>query len=366
MKYLKHKIYGIIFNLFKIFPIDKNKVMFIVDSGESFKGNLDYIKKEFEKRDTFDFNFFYKDKLSFGAFKDLASSKYVFLNDNFFPMAFMNFKSESLVTQLWHAPGAFKKFGGSVSSEDERQMLLKISQNTDYLITSSKNIEKFYSEAFQIPADKIKPLGLPRADYYFENHNINSLKREFCNKYGIDSDRKIVLYTPTFRDEEKYNNVFNYLDLKKFNESLGDEYVLALRLHPKIKDFYKGDISAKENYVDCSDYSSEQELLLISDILITDYSSIMIEFAMLNKPIVFFTYDFDSYMNNERGFYFDFKSTVPGPVVYDSDQLIDVIKNQEFEEKKVSEFVTTQFDEIDGNASKRVVDFLLNEGDKNE
>lgn len=363
MKYLKHKVYGMIFNLFKIFPIDQNKITFIVDSGESFKGNLDYIKREFEKRGAFEFNFFYKDKLSIGAFKELATSKFIFLNDNFFPMAFMNFKSESVVTQLWHAPGAFKKFGGSVSSDDDRLMLSKISKNTDYLITSSKNIEDFYSEAFQISKDKIKPLGLPRADYYFENHNINDLKRDFFNKYGIDSDKKIVLYAPTFRDKEKYNNVFNYLDLDKFNESLGDEYILALRLHPKIKDFYSGNISTEGKYIDCSDYSSEQELLLISDILITDYSSIMIEFAMLNKPVVFFTYDFDSYLNKERGFYFDFKNTVPGPIVYDSNQLIDIIKSKNFNEKKLSEFVITQFDEINGDASKRVVDFLLNEGD---
>jgi CDP-ribitol ribitolphosphotransferase len=85
----------------------------------------------------------------------------------------------------------------------------------------------------------------------------------------------------------------------------------------------------------------------------------MIEFALLNKPIVFFTYDYDSYLNNERGFYFDFKSTVPGPVVYDSNQLIDVIKNHEFDESRILEFVKTQFDEIDGHASERVVDYLL-------
>lgn len=366
MKYLKHKVYGTLFNLFKIFPISENRITFIVDSQESFKGNLDYIKREFEKRGTFEFNFFYKDKLSLGAFKDLASSKYVFLNDNFFPVAYMNFKSESIITQLWHAPGAFKKFGGSVSNESDRQMLLKISKNTDYLITSSKNIEKFYSEAFQMPTEKIKPLGLPRADYYFENHNIDELRQDFFNKYGVSSNKKIILYAPTFRDEEKYNNVFNYLDLDEFNAALGDEYILALRLHPKIKDFYSGDISTKGKYIDCSDYPSEQELLLISDLLITDYSSIMIEFAMLSKPVVFFTYDFESYLNDERGFYFDFKNTVPGPIVYDSNQLIDVIENKNFDEKKLCEFVMTQFDEINGNASKRVVDFLLNEGAKNE
>ena len=85
----------------------------------------------------------------------------------------------------------------------------------------------------------------------------------------------------------------------------------------------------------------------------------MVEFAILNKPIVFFAYDLDSYLSNERGFYFDFESGVPGPVVSNSNQLIDVIANGEFDESKMSDFSKMQFDAIDGKASKRVVDFLL-------
>ena len=199
-------------------------------------------------------------------------------------------------------------------------------------------------------------------DYYFENHDLDKLKRDFCRKYNIAPDKKIILYAPTFRDEEKYNNVFDYLDLEKFNHELGCEYVLALRLHPKIKNFYRDDISSESQYVDVSDFESEQELMLISDILITDYSSIMIEYSALNKPTVFFTYDLDYYLANERGFYYDFKTTVPGPIVYSSDQLIDVIKDNEFDKSRISEFVKTQFDDIDGHSSARVVDYLLNRG----
>lgn len=362
MSFLKHKIYGKLFSLFKIFPINKSKVSFVVDSNKSFKGNLDYIRKELEKRGNFEFNFFYKDRISFSNFKNLATSKYIFLNDNFFPLAFMNFRDEAFVIQLWHAPGASKKFGGSVCSPSEREILSKASDNTDYLISSSKKVENQYIEAFQIDKSKIQPLGVPRIDYYFENHDIDRLKQDFCKKYDVPSDRKIILYAPTFRDEEKYNNVFDYLNLEDFNEALGDEYVLALRLHPKIKDFYKNDISSKGRYVDVSDFESEQELMLISDMLITDYSSIMIEYGVLNKPIIFFTYDLDSYLANERGFYYDFKQTVPGPIVLTCDELIEVIKNDEFEKDEISKFIRTQFDAIDGESSKRVVDFILNDG----
>ena len=358
MSFIKHRIYGILFKLFKFTNVKYNRVSFIIDSRESFKGNLDYIKNEFEKRGDFEFHFFYKDKLSMTGFKNLASSKYIFLNDNFFPLAFMKFKDENIIIQLWHAPGASKKFGGSVEIEN-RPILSRISQNTDYLITTSDNIKDFYSEAFQMPKEKIKALGLPRMDYYFENHDLNQLKSEFYNKYNISKDKKIILYAPTFREDEKYNNVFNFLDLGKFNESLGDEYVLALRLHPKINKFYGEDISAEGKYIDVSRYENEQELMLISDILITDYSSIMIEFSALDKPTVFFTYDLDNYLSNERGFYYDFKKTVPGPIVYTTEELIDVVKNNNFDKSKISQFISTQFDVIDGKASKRIVDFLL-------
>ena len=194
---------------------------------------------------------------------------------------------------------------------------------------------------------------------------MDKLRSNFNFKYPIAENKKIVLYAPTFRDNPEDNNVFNFLDLEKFNKELGEDYILVLRLHPKIKKFFKDKIEVNQKYVDCSDFKNEQELLLISDILISDYSSIMIEFALLNKPIIFFTYDYDTYMSKDRGFYFDFKKNVPGPVVYTTDELIAEVKNNDFDKNKISEFRKTQFNSIDGEASKRVVDFLLNDGGKN-
>ena len=359
--FLKHKIFGKIFNVFTRFSIDDNLISFIIDSNESFSGNLEYIKNEFEKRGNFKFNFYYKDKLSVNSLKKLATSKYIFLNDNFFPFALMNFNKKTLVIQLWHAPGAFKKFGGSV---ENASMLKMISQNTDYLIVTSKNIEDFYSEAFQIDKSKIRSLGLPRADYYFENHDVDELKKNFYKRYNLDSNKKIILYAPTFRENEKFNNVFNYLDLAKFNERLSDDYTLILRLHPKINKFYSSDIKIEGDYIDCSDYKNEQELMLLADILITDYSSIMIEFGLLNKPIVFFAYDLDNYLSNERGFYLNYKNDLPGPIVHTTEELIECIEKG-VDTSNLDSFLKTQFDEIDGNSSKRVVDFALKEGEKN-
>ena len=360
--YFKHKIFGFIFNLFSKSKVNDNQIAFVVDDKNSFKGNFQYIKREFSKRGDFDFVFFNKNSLSISNIKKLAKSKYIFLNDNFLAIAFMNFNKDSKIFQLWHAPGAFKKFAASSSdNKEEIAVIAKASKKTDYLFITSENIKGFYRDAFRIDENKIKSFGIPRTDYYFEDKNIKKLRENFDERYPIAKNKKIILYAPTFRDNEEDNNVFNYLDLEKFNNALSEEYVIALRLHPKINQFFKGDIDTKADFIDVSDYKKEQELMLISDLLITDYSSIMIEFALLNKPIIFFTYDYDRYLTKDRGFYYDFESKVPGDIVKTDDELIKLIKEGSYNTEKHNSFLKMQFDYLDGNSSKRIVDFILEE-----
>ena len=360
--YFKHKIFGFIFNLFSKSKINDNQIAFVVDDKNSFKGNFQYIKREFSKRGDFKFVFFNKNSLSISNIKKLAKSKYIFLNDNFLAIAFMNFNKGSKIFQLWHAPGAFKKFAASSSdNKEEIAVIAKASKKTDYLFITSENIKDFYRDAFRIDGNKIKSFGIPRTDYYFEDKDFKKLRENFDNKYPLAKNKKIILYAPTFRDNEGDNNVFNYLDLEKFNNALSEEYVLALRLHPKINQFFKGDIDTKADFIDVSDYKNEQELMLISDLLITDYSSIMIEFALLNKPIIFFTYDYERYLTKDRGFYYGFESNVPGDIVKTDDELIKLIKEGNYNTEKRDSFLKMQFDYTDGNSSKRIVDFILGE-----
>jgi len=360
--YFKHKIFGFIFNLFSKSKVNDNQIAFVVDDKNSFKGNFQYIKREFSKRGDFDFVFFNKNSLSISNIKKLAKSKYIFLNDNFLAIAFMNFNKDSKIFQLWHAPGAFKKFAASSSdNKEEIAVIAKASKKTDYLFITSENIKGFYRDAFRIDKNKIKSFGIPRTDYYFEDKNIKKLRENFDERYPIAKNKKIILYAPTFRDNEEDNNVFNYLDLEKFNNALSEEYVIALRLHPKINQFFKGDIDTNADFIDVSDYKNEQELMLISDLLITDYSSIMIEFTLLNKPIIFFTYDYDRYLTKDRGFYYDFESNVPGDIVKTDDELIKLIKEGSYNTEKHNSFLKMQFDYLDGNSSKRIVDFILEE-----
>lgn len=204
-------------------------------------------------------------------------------------------------------------------------------------------------------------------DFYSEEHlsknYLNIIRKKFEEKYPILKNKKIILYAPTFRETLKYNNFLEFFDIKKFNEELGEDYVLIIRLHPKINEFFNEssilfDSLISDNVINCTDYENEQDLLLLSDILITDYSSIMIEFSFLKKPSIFFAYDLERYLKEERGFYYNYKN-VPGPIVYNTNELIKIIKGLNFDYNKIEDFINYQFDFSDSNSSKRIVDFLL-------
>lgn len=368
---LKHRIYGAIFNIFNIFPIKDNSVSFVVDKNKSFIGNFNYIYKELNLRNiNLEYNCVVKNRFSFSDIYHLARSKYIFLNDNFLALAYMNISNKTKIIQVWHGPGAFKKFGYSsvdLNDKDLIKLIRNSSKRITYLTVTSENIKKYYSEAFQIDEDKIIPSGIPRLDFYskknISKNNISRIKEDFMRNHPEIKNKKIILYAPTFRENSEYNNVFKYFDVVKFLNELSDRYVLLVRLHPKMYEFDREnninkDIFNLDNIIDCTKYENEQNLLLMSDILITDYSSIMIEYSILNRPIIFFAYDLDNYLSNERGFYFDYKD-VPGTIVKNTSELIDVIKNSKFNMDKLEKFLKFQFDYIDDKSSKRIIDFVL-------
>ncbi|MBZ9570423.1 CDP-glycerol glycerophosphotransferase family protein [Methanobrevibacter sp. TMH8] len=375
----KYKIFAYIFNFFKLFSFNRNDVFFILDKKNSFNGNSKFIKNELSKRDKFKFYTLSKEDYSFQGVKSpintikkfftllnfffigsyrLSKSKYVFLNDNFFPLAYMNFNKDVTIFQLWHAPGAFKKFGISSLDDENVKILTKLSNKNLKLSVSSKNIFEFYQEAFGVNKDQIFNFGVPRIDYYFNkkynnNENIKNIRKNLERRYPEIKGKKLVLYAPTFREnKEKNDDIVNKFDFKRFNSCLGDKFSLIFKSHPKIT------TPSIEGVIDLTTYSDEKELLLISDILITDYSSLMVEYALLSKPIIFYPFDLDYYLKYERGFYFDYKD-VPGPIAKDTDEIIKIIKNNDFDFNLIDNFVKNNYDYLDSNSSKRIVDYVL-------
>ena len=371
--YEKHKIYAKIFNILRKFPQKNNKITLLTNKNHSFEANLEFIAKELDNRNNsgknYEYKFIPKDSLSFANIRDFASSKYVFLVDNFFPLAFMNVEGMKWV-QLWHGTGLFKKFGYDLLNDEDERIMEMFAPKIDLVSVSSENVADIYARNFYVDKSKVKPFGVPRNDFYDEEHlsdaYLSELRESFERDYPELKDKKLVLYAPTFREDPKNNAVFNYFDIEKFLNELGDEYALAIRLHPNYKRFCDEehnidleDLTNRYDIINFTGFKDEQKLLLLADILIADYSSIMVDYTILKKPVILFAYDLEVYLSKERGFYFDYKEMVPGKMVSNMDELIDSIKEEDFRLEKMEEFHKLQFGEFKPNSSKLILDYIL-------
>ena len=371
--YEKHKIYAKIFNVLRKFPQKNNKITLLTNKNHSFEANLEYIAKELDNRNNngknYEYKFIPKDSLSFANIRDFASSKYVFLVDNFFPLAFMNVEGMKWV-QLWHGTGLFKKFGYDLLNDEDKKIMEMFAPKIDLVSVSSENVADIYARNFYVDKSKVKPFGVPRNDFYDEEHlsdaYLSELRESFEKDYPQLKGKKLVLYAPTFREDPKNNAVFDYFDIEKFLNELGDEYALAIRLHPNYKRFCDeehnidlDDLTSRYDIINFTGFKDEQKLLLLADILIADYSSIMVDYTILKKPAILFAYDLEVYLSKERGFYFDYKEMVPGKLVYNIDELTDSIKEEDFRLEKMEEFLKLQFGEFKPNSSKLILDYIL-------
>ena len=203
--------------------------------------------------------------------------------------------------------------------------------------------------------------GYPRNDI-LHRPDKDKIAADIKKKIGIPEDKKIILYAPTWRDDEFYEaGKYKFtlkLDLEKMRRELGDEYVVILRTHYFIAD--KIDVTGMEDFVyNLSKYDDIAELYLISDILITDYSSVFFDYANLKRPMLFFTYDLDKYRDVLRGFYIDMEKDIPGPLVFTTDEIIDSVKNIEAVSEKYADVYDTFYERFcgweDGHASENCI-----------
>ncbi len=375
MKNLFYSLYALFFNLSRIFPVKSNRIAFVAPHNGGNSDSLGTLRSYIEKKGGYDIvTISARDlKLDFSGIgalassclkaagfftlkaKALATSKYVFLNDNFMPMASLKFSPEAVVTQLWHAEGAFKKFGLSAPLTSEvAAREKKCSEKLTYIVCSSKNVVPLYAEAFGVEQSKILPLGAPRTDSLLAEKDVTALREEFDKKHPECKGKKLVLYAPTFRDSPEANKkLLDNIDMAAFNRELGDEYSLLVKLHPQIN----AGVTA-EGTVDVTQSHDIGDLTLICDMLITDYSSACMDFALLSKPCVFFAFDLEEY-EKERSFYFDYESYVPGAVAMDFSEVIEAIKNPRADEEKLRRFREFNFDYTDCESCRRIYEKII-------
>ncbi len=361
MKKILYKIFALFFNICRVAPIKVNRAVLLaphpggshdstgaVEEYLKEKGRYELIRINVPRSGIKNYiRFFLRDS------RILATAKYIFLNDNFMPMADLHFSKETVITQLWHGEGAFKKFGLLTDIDEETaQRLKKCTEKLTYITCTSENIRDIYADAFGADREKVLPLGSPRLDYLLKEQDSGAMKEEFYKAFPLCRGKKLVLYAPTFRDTpERDKALLDSLDVNYFNESTQGGYALLIKLHPRVH-------SAKipENAVDVTGYDTAK-LTLICDMLITDYSSICMDFALLNKPCLFYAFDLDEY-EKERSFCKGYEDYVPGKVIKDFKEIPDAVKDCKIDEKAEA-FLRFNFDFIDDMNTERILKAVL-------
>lgn len=245
------------------------------------------------------------------------------------------------------------------TTEDYKQHFYQESRNWDYLISPNRYSTEIFRRAFKFEKEVIES-GYPRNDIFYKRER-DVIAKRFKETHQLPKDKKIILYAPTWRDNQyyqvgKYKMDLN-LDLAQLEKELGDNYIIILRMHYLVAENFNLDAFKGFAY-DFSKHEDIQELYIISDLLITDYSSVFFDYANLKRPMIFFTYDLDEYEEDIRGFYFNLAEKAPGPLVKTTEEVIKAIKEYKentFFSDKMEEFYQRFCYLEDGHAAERVV-----------
>jgi CDP-ribitol ribitolphosphotransferase len=373
MKEAGYWIFAFFYGIFKHLPVRKNSAFLIMTHDGGSEGNVAvtaaYMRRfyrteteELRRRDTsFGGAGGIRRALRFFFVKScaMARAEYILMDNAFLPMAYLRVRKETKVMQLWHGTGTVKKFGQHVNTGKLYEQEKRANENLDYVVVNSEATRKLYAGCFSVKEEQVKVLGLPRTDILFSEKELLRRRTQFFKQYPNLLNKKLILYAPTFRDSEVAHPTI-HLDIKKMAEELPDQYCLGLRLHPFVAERFHLEEDFGGRVLDFSSYDNLNTLLMSTEILITDYSSIIFEYCVFRKPMIFYAYDLDEFSDHGRGFYRDYREYVPGPVVETTEEILTAIHEKDWRKEKLLEFIQDSYAYVDGKSTKRVVDFLVN------
>lgn len=305
-------------------------------------------------------------RLSPGYFWHLGRSRYWVNNQNF--PHYVRRRRSGVYIQTWHGTPLKRMLHDldEVIGRDEGyvdRVDRAVGQWTSLLSPSPYATQAFRS-AFHYGGDVVE-LGYPRNDVLCQQ-DTGTLVEQVRQRLQLPEGKRVILYAPTFRDDSRGRRGFSFelpFDLERFGQELGDDTILLLRMHVLIAERLEIPEHLAHRVVDVSRYPEIQELFLVSDVLVTDYSSVFFDYALLRRPMVFHAHDLETYRDELRGFYLDYASEVPGPVTTTDDELFDALRNSRVvgpaERSRIDAFVSRFAPDDDGHASARVVDSLL-------
>lgn len=381
MKTIGYLIFAGFYYVFRLFCKVKKKKIFCIMTHDGSKDSNVGVMVEYLKEKKEGYSFFYlkksernrvknihnlQGKLVFFIIKPyhLATSEFVMMDNVFLPMAYIKFRRRVRILQLWHGTGTIKKFGQDVNTGRLKKLEKMANSRITHLIVNSEKTKKLYAHVFGIEEEKVFVYGLPRTDLFFDNDKINERKQRFFKQYPMLQGKKLVLYVPTFRDQE-YLHPKLALDTEVFCKEMQEEYVLLLRVHPFVAEALEKSQEIKtydleKQVISMSSYPDISTLLLVSDFVITDYSSVIFEYCLMRRPIVFYAYDLEQFSDFGRGFYESYEEYVPGPVTRDTKSLVELLKKNHFDIDRMEAFRRESYRYLDGKSAERIYLHIFN------
>lgn len=358
-------------------PIEDNKVIFLEISSSRLSDNYKILFNRLESEYDLDIHVhflerehsdkaeLYKRQLAY--IKDAATAKYIIMSDSYNFTGALRKRRGQHIINLWHACGAFKRFGFSIADKkfgmDYSEMKrFPLHPEYDFVTVSSPEITWAYAEAMgkEKTPSMIRPLGVSRTDIFYDDSFKVSAREHLLRLFPEIGDRKVILYAPTFRGHINRAETPDMLSIPYFYEHFKDKYVLLFNHHPFVKSrpAVSGDLSGFAR--DMTGLMSIEELLCITDICISDYSSLIFEYSLFEKPMIFYAYDLANYFD-WRGFYYSYDELTPGPVFSTNAEMISYIEHIDtlFDRSVVTRFKERFMSACDGHATERIISELF-------
>lgn len=352
---------NLIYSFMKLFKT-KNKVTFISRQTNDNNIDFDLIIKELNKKENVPKIVVLNKKLEKGLASKIsymmhmyvqmyhiATSKVVIIDGYCIAISILKHKKELKVIQIWHALGCLKKFAYSILDKNEGSdskiaKVMNMHKNYTYILASGEYCKEYFRQAFDAREDQMKVIPLPRVDFLKSDFYKKQTTDKFYSYYSeVKDEKKKILYVPTFR-----KNMDNLLE-DIINNVNYEKYDLIIKTHDDTEQVY----TSKDKFYSKNSKFTGMELLHIADYIITDYSAIVYEASVVNKPIYFYNYDYEEYIKN-RGFYIDYEKEMPGLISKDIKVILDAIEKNDFDYKRLESFKEKYIDDFENNTKEIV------------
>ncbi|MFI3260173.1 MAG: CDP-glycerol glycerophosphotransferase family protein [bacterium] len=348
-----------------------DKILFMSETKDYMWGNLKAVDDKIEER-KLNLKIIYSfrkavgvSKSNYSWFKTILkiSKSHTIIVDDYVPIFnFLKLNKNVELVQLWHAGAGFKAVGYCRFGKNGSPFpVCSCHKNYTKAIVGSNQLIKVFEEVFGQQKENLYPYGMPRLDNFLDKDIIETTKKELYDEYEFLKNKKIILFAPTYRgvgQKTAYYDFQNFDFEKLYKVCKKKNYLFLIKLHPFITERVEIPDKYKEHIREFSEYKHINNLYYITDIMITDYSSSYYEFSLMEKPIVFFTYDRCEY-ELTRGVYQSIKESAPGKVCDTFKELLDTLDKEDFELEKTLEFSKSNFDTTFGKASDNIINNII-------